>query len=163
MAAVGETMATGKPLGGTDEASIDNKGRLLLGKKKRERLGATFTMVIGELGCICIYPEDRWQQQIQQIEAADPMNPGRRVFSRLFFGTSEDDLSCDAQGRVVIPGNLRDQVTLGEKVLLIGCYDHIEIWDPAEYKTYKGNPDKYHAEEHKIYLDAYYAMTSKPQ
>lgn len=160
MAAVGETGTNLKPLIGTDEATIDSKGRILLGKKKRERLGDTFAMAIGELGCICVYPEARWQERCNQIEQYDPINQGRQQFARIFFKHSDDDLTCDAQGRVVIPQKLRELGKLDEKVLLVGCYDHIEIWDPNEFAQYELYPDTYAKETRDALLKAYQMMKS---
>jgi MraZ protein len=158
MAAVEEANAASKLLTGTDDTTLDNKGRLLLSKKKRDRLGEKFAMAIGELGCICIYPQESWAQQAKDMEAIDPMNPGRRQFQRLFYGNSEDDLACDTQGRVVIPGNLRSKVALKEKILVVGCFDHIEIWDPAEYELYEADPDEYKKDKNERYVTAYYTM-----
>src|SRR5580693_266454 len=108
MAAVGETGTDLKPLIGTDEATIDSKGRILLGKKKRDRLGDTFAVAIGELGCICAYPEARWQERLNEINRYDPINQGRQQYARLFFGYADDEMTCDVQGRVVIPQKLRE-------------------------------------------------------
>lgn len=161
MAAVGDAKEMSKPLVGTDEATVDPKGRVLLGKKKRERLGATFAMAIGELGCICVYPEDRWQARLAQMEATDPMNPARADYARLFYGTADDDLTCDVQGRVTIPGNIRESVALKEKILLVGCYDHIEIWDPQEYKKYWDDRKNYAPDRQRALLESYDAMMNK--
>jgi MraZ protein len=158
MAAVGEMDMDLKPLIGTDEATIDNKGRILLGKKKRDRLGDTFAMAIGELGCICAYPEARWQERLNEINRYDPINQGRQQYARLFFGYADDEMSCDAQGRVVIPGKLRDLGKLNEKVLLVGCYDHLEIWDPEEYDQYCQYPDTYGKERREAMERAYNKM-----
>ena len=49
-----------KPLIGTDEDTIDDKGRLLVSKKKRERLGEDFVMALGATGCVVVYPELVW-------------------------------------------------------------------------------------------------------
>jgi len=158
MAAVGETGLDLKPLLGTDEATIDNKGRILLGKKKRDRLGDSFAMAIGELGCICIYPERRWQARLDEMELSDPMNQGRNDYARLFFGTAEDELTCDGQGRVVIPQQIRDVVKLNEKILVVGCFDHIEVWDPQEYKEYWKYEELYAKERRASLGRAYKAM-----
>ena len=144
MEAVEEAKGGIKALLGTDEdTTLDKSGRFLLSKKKRERLGDDFAMAIGELGCICLYPESRWQERLAEINRTDPMNPGRQEYARLFFGTSDDELSCDSQGRVVIPSHIRDVVTVKDKVHVIGCFDHIEVWDPQEYREYKKYGDKY--------------------
>ena len=156
MSAVGDTRIVLKPLLGTDEATLDSKGRILLGKKKRDRLGDSFAMAIGELGCICIYPEDRWQERLIEINNTDPMNPGRQDYARLFFAMADDDLSCDTQGRVVIPEHIRKKAHLKEKVLLVGCFDHIEVWDPQEYQEYWKYQEVY-AKERRVPLNQAYS------
>lgn len=132
-----------KPLVGTDEATIDNRGRILLSKKKRDRLGDSFAMALGEVGCICAYPEAHWLERIKEINSYPPNNQGRQKYSRFFLAGSDDDLNCDPQGRVVIPRKLQELGKLKEKVLLVGCGDRLEIWDPEEYDSFLANPDEY--------------------
>ena len=149
-----------KPLVGTDEATIDNRGRILLGKKKRERLGDSFAMAIGEVGCICAYPEACWRERITEINSYPPNNQGRQKYSRIFLGDSDDDLNCDPQGRVVIPRKLQEIGKLKEKVLLVGCGDRLEIWDPEEYAAYLASPDDYGKERRVSRELAYKEMKS---
>ncbi len=144
-----------KPLVGTDEATIDNRGRILLGKKKRERLGDSFAMTIGEVGCICAYPEASWRDRIAEINSYPPNNQGRQKYSRFLLGDSDDELSCDPQGRVVIPRKLQEIGKLKEKVLLVGCGDRLEIWDPIEYDLYLADPDEY-GKDRRISMNAAY-------
>ncbi len=132
-----------KPLLGTDEATIDSKGRILVSKKKRERLGETFAMAVGEVGCLTAYPEDKWERIVAELDQYDPSNPGRQQYTRLVLGTAEDELKFDQQGRVVVPSKLRELVGLKDEVLLVGCGDRLEIWDPKEFKDYQDYPDTY--------------------
>jgi MraZ protein len=143
MATVSGTNTEYKPLVGTEEATIDSRGRVLLSKKKRERLGESFAMALGEVGCVCIYPEYRWQQMMDEINKYPPSNLGRIKYTRLVLPGSDDDLNCDPQGRVVIPKKLQELGKLSTEVLLVGCGDRIEIWDPAEYEKYEKDVDNY--------------------
>jgi MraZ protein len=142
MAAVGEKHPDLGPILGTDEATIDSKGRILLSKKKRDRLGETFAVAIGERECICAYPLAKWQERLDQVNRYDPNNQGRQEYERLFYGSADDDISCDAQGRVVIPEKLRKAGKLKEKVLLVGCNNRLEIWDVDEYEKYLAKQNK---------------------
>jgi len=45
----------------------------------------------------------------------------------MYSGASE--IAIDTQGRIVIPGNLKEYAKIGKKVVVIGAGDHIEIWD----------------------------------
>ncbi len=149
-----------KPIVGTDEATIDIRGRILLSKKKRERLGDSFAMALGEFGCVCAYPEDRWNERIREIDSYPPNNQGRQKYSRYFLPDSDDDLNCDPQGRVVIPKKLQEAGKLRDKVLLVGCGDRLEIWAPEEYAAYTANPDDYNKERRDKIQLAYLEMKS---
>lgn len=135
-----------KPLLGTDEATIDSKGRILVSKKKRDRLGSGFAMCLGDNGCLYAYPAEQWEAILEEIYASDPTNPGRQVFTRLVLGEADDDLSFDDVGRVVIPQKLRAKAKLDKDVLLIGCGDRLEIWAKEEYAEFERKGEAYEAE-----------------
>lgn len=132
-----------KPLIGTDEATIDDKGRIILNKKKRERLGPNFVISIGAVGCLVAHPEIVWDRYLSEIFSYESINEGRAQYSRLVLGTAEDEMNCDMQGRFVVPSRLRDICKLKDKVLLVGCGDRIEFWDKAEWDLYCEDPDGY--------------------
>ena len=132
-----------KALTGTDEATIDEKGRILVGKKKRERLGEPFAIVLGPAGCLEAYPEWMWQRKLADMLAPDSTNLGREQYTRLILGAADDELKFDAQGRVVVPQKLRELAKLTDKVLLIGCGDRMEIWAKTEHEQYLEDPDNY--------------------
>ncbi len=132
-----------KPLIGTDEAVIDDKGRVLVNKKKRERLGDTFTVALGAVGCLVAYPDAVWNGMVEEILSHDSINQGREQYTRLVLGLAEDELKFDSQGRFVIPQKLRDLAQLKDRVLLVGCGDRLEIWARQEWEKYNDDPDHY--------------------
>ncbi|HXH61587.1 MAG TPA: hypothetical protein VNI20_09530 [Fimbriimonadaceae bacterium] len=156
---------TGVPLSrqliGTDEATIDEKGRLLLSKKKRERLGDPFLMALGSTGCVIAYPLPVWEQMVAEIMQNPSTNQARQHYTRLIIGTAEDDLKCDRQGRVVVPQKLRDAARLVDKVVVVGCLDRLEIWAKAEWEKYESDPDGYGRERREAVDRAYRQMTGK--
>jgi MraZ protein len=147
---------------GTDSAEIDARGRILVSKKKRERLGEGFVLAFTPTGCLAAYPEERWVQKLNEIEDYHSINQGREQFSRLLMMWAEDDLSFDAQGRVVIPQKLRELAKLREKVLLIGCGDRLEIWAEEEWEQYNTYPDTYGQQRREAIQKAYTQMTGRP-
>ena len=48
----------GKAIVGWEETTIDDKGRILVGKKKREKLGEDFVIAVGTCGCLVAYPAE---------------------------------------------------------------------------------------------------------
>jgi MraZ protein len=147
-----------KPLLGTDEATIDAKGRILISKKKRDRLGDGFAICIGENGCLNAFPAPRWEQIISEIDSHDPINHGRRQYTRLVLGTADDELNFDDQGRVVVPQKLRAMAKLNKEVVIVGCGDRLEIWAREEYDEFLKYPDTYGAERRESIEKAYREM-----
>lgn len=157
-----ETTGIRKLILGEDESTIDDKGRILVPKKKRERLGEDFFLAIGPIGCLTAYPSWAFERYASQIlEDDDVLNFGRDQFSRLFLGTAEDELKFDAQGRFVVPQKLRGLGLLKKDVVLLGAGDRMEIWDSAEYKRFKQGPDEYGFERRDALSKAYIDMTGR--
>ena len=150
-----------KQLIGTDEATIDDKGRLLVSKKKRERLGEKFVMALGPTGCIVVYTLEAWVKEVDEVMQASSTNLGRQQYSRLLSGHAEDDLSFDKQGRVVVPQKLRNLASLTEKVVIVGCIDRMEIWAADAWEAYQKNPDGYKRERLETFNNAKRQMDGK--
>jgi MraZ protein len=149
-----------RPIIGTDEATIDDKGRILVSKKKRERLGEPFVIALGTTGCLVAYPEPEWEKVQEEINRYDRINQGRERYSRLIFGLADDELRFDAQGRVVVPRKLRELAKLDEKVLLVGCGDRLEIWAVDEWREYTEYPDTYGQKRREAIEKAYTQMVA---
>lgn len=128
-----------RPLLGTDPATVDKKGRILLSVKKRERLGDPFALMLGEAGCLIAYPQDVWEDLLAEIYSYKAINVGRQEYTRLLLGNADDEIRFDAQNRFVVPSRLRDLAGLKEHVMLVGCGDRLEIWDRDQYdRSVKG-------------------------
>ncbi len=150
-----------KPLIGTDEATIDDKGRILVGKKKRERLGEPFAIAVSEVGCLVAYPEMVWHRKVAEIMSHDSLNQGRQQYTRLFLGYADDELKFDQQGRVVVPQKMRDLAKLTDKVMLVGCGDSMEIWAKDEFERYQKDIDGYGATRREALQKAYSQMVGR--
>lgn len=135
-----------KPLLGTDEALIDDKGRILVSKKKRERLGDSFVLSIGSDECIEAYPSQVWELKVAEIFSHDTLNQGTQRYSRLRLGSAEDGIKFDAQGRFVIPQKMRQEVGLKDRVLLVGCGERVEIWSKDVYERLMEQANKNRSE-----------------
>lgn len=150
-----------KPLIGTEEATIDDKGRILVSKKKRERLGDEFAIAFGARGCLAAYPKGIWDRMLEEILQYDSINAGREQYTRLLLGQAEDDLKYDAQGRVVVPQKMREAAKLKDKVVLLGCLDRVEIWAREEYDLFQQDPDSYGRQRREAIAKAYNEMVGR--
>jgi len=149
-----------QPLLGTDESTLDDKGRILFSKKKRDRLGDPFTLAFGTVGCLTAYPKPAWDALVKTILSHDPINFGREQYTRLVLGSAEDELRFDGQGRVVVPSRMRELAKIKEKepVMLVGCGDRVEIWSKAEYEKYNEFPEVYGLQRREAIEKAYRQM-----
>jgi len=142
-------------LTGTDEATIDDKGRILVGKKKRERLGESFVLSIGQTGCLIAYPESVWASVVEDIFRHESINAGTEEYTRYILADAEDDIKFDGQGRFVVPQRMRNAANLKDKVVLLGCGNRMEIWAKQEYEAFRTHPDTYGLERRKAVEKAY--------
>ena len=149
---------TDRWLTGTDEATIDDKGRVLVGKKKRERLGETFVLAIGQTGCLIAYPEAVWSSIVDEIYKHESINAGTEEYTRYMLADAEDEIKFDQQGRFVVPQRMRGVANLKDKIVLLGCGNRMEIWAKAEYEAFRTHPDTYGMERRQAILKAYRQM-----
>lgn len=113
--------------------TIDAKGRIIIPSKFRESLGDEFVVTQGLDGCLFVYPNDEWQNFITELKKL-PGNKEARQLQRYFLAGAA---SCevDKQGRILIPGNLREQAALEKDIVLVGVLSKIEIWSKERWES----------------------------
>jgi MraZ protein len=121
---------------GTHNYLLDPKGRLSLPARFREALTDGVWVTIGQDGCLFAFPRVEWQRRADEVAASPLSDAQGRAYARLFFGSS-DELRLDVQGRLTLPGRLRDAVGIGKDVIVLGVRDRMEIWDRASYERYE--------------------------
>lgn len=126
-----------EPLVGTEEVTIDEKGRVLVSKKKREALGSPFSVGIGVKGCLVAYTREAWQSLNAQLSSDDALDIGTDTLREIMYGEAETGIEFDPQGRFVVPLRQRRLLGLKGAALLIGAGNKLEIWSVAEYMKYK--------------------------
>lgn len=120
---------------GEYQHSVDEKGRMIIPAKFRDTLGTTFVMTRGLDNCLFIYPMDEWKVLEQKLKSLPLMKSDARAFTRFFFsGATECEL--DKQGRVNIPGNLRDHAKLDASAVVIGVSNRVEVWSKEIWEQY---------------------------
>jgi MraZ protein len=118
---------------GSVDHSLDDKGRLVVPARFRERLGAGFFLTISDPDpCLALYPATTWAEVCARIEAAPLKDARYRSFVRHLFAHTEE-LSCDSQGRLVIPATLRGWAGIEKDVVSIGSLSRVEIWAHDRY------------------------------
>jgi MraZ protein len=127
-------LAAERPLfTGSVEHSLDDKGRLVVPARFRERLGSGFFVTIAEPDpCLALYPASIWNEFSARLEAAPVKDARYRAFVRHLFAHTEE-LSCDNQGRLVLPPVLRAWAQIEKDVTSIGTLTRVEVWAKDRY------------------------------
>lgn len=112
---------------GTYSHTIDVKGRLFIPAKLREDLGTVFYVTVAPDRCLSAYSSDSWDQFLEKFKAM-PQTKKRKIRT-LFAHAAKCEL--DAQGRILLPLELREYAMLSKDITIIGAGDHAEIWDAA--------------------------------
>lgn len=116
--------------------SIDEKGRLSLPAKFRERLGSSFVTTHGLDGCLFVYPMAEWETIAERLRGLATTQSNARAFSRMFFANAQE-CECDKQGRVSLPLHQREYAALAGDTVVIGANSRVEIWSAANWARYK--------------------------
>jgi MraZ protein len=125
-----------KGLRGSFPARIDDKGRLKVPTMFRgviqDQQGPDVfvTSLTGE--CVRIYPMQVWLEIEQKLSRIPANHPSRLKFlDRVnYYGQTSE---LDAQGRVVIPPNLRDSASIVGDVRVFGRIDYLEVWNNERF------------------------------
>ncbi len=115
---------------GRFEHNMDAKGRIFVPAKLREKLGETFIAACVLDKCVSLYSMEEWDSLLQKIAEA-PMAQTRKLLRKVT--ESAEDVTPDAQGRILLNKNLIAHAGLEKPCLIIGAGRRVEIWHPAVY------------------------------
>jgi len=124
---------------GSDTYTVDAKGRVSIPSKMRKNIEPearqTFVVTRGLERCLHAYPLDEWRRLETAIRSSTQSSEKDRFFLRMLMQWSEE-VQLDSQFRLLIPRSLMDFAQITKEVFFIGVLDHIELWDPGNFKQY---------------------------
>lgn len=112
---------------GTYQNSIDSKNRLIIPSRYRDMLGGRCMLTKGFDRCLYIYSMEDFEVLVEKIKKLSQADREVRKFIREFFSNTEL-CTLDAQGRILIPQNLRDYAHITKNLVTKGAMDKIELW-----------------------------------
>ena len=128
---------TGLRFRSRSEHTLDAKGRLNIPSRFREVLREVYTeslIVTNWQKSLKAYPVAEWETLEEKLLTEGRMQPGFGDFVRyVISGVTE--CSLDRQGRILLPGSLRNEFGISRDVVLNGMLDHFEIWDKAAWQN----------------------------
>jgi MraZ protein len=122
---------------GAAKITLDDKGRLVLPARYRERLlerskGQLVVTVDRDGDCLLLYPLTDWEPVERKLMELPSLHPQARRLQRLMVGYATE-LNLDGHGRMLLPPELREFAHLQRRAVLIGQGARCELWDEARW------------------------------
>lgn len=121
---------------GRFEHQLDDKGRVVLPAAFRKPLASGAYVAQGLDGCLNVWEASDYEREAREM--VDRVKRGELDRNVLrVTAANAAAVSPDAQGRIAIPGHLRDYGHLRDDrttVVVIGAIDHIELWSAAAWQ-----------------------------
>jgi len=112
--------------------TVDAKGRLAIPARFREELAAGVVLTRGIDRCLALYPMATWLPLAEKVSGLPITDPDARTFRRMVFAEAVD-LELDAQGRILLPPELRQYAEIDRDAYVVGVNTSIEIWSPSRW------------------------------
>jgi MraZ protein len=96
--------------------------------------------------CLRLYPFPDWCNYEEKIVARAQIDPNARDYVRLVISGAVE-APIDKQGRILVPGYLREHAHLEKDVTIAGVGPTVELWDAARLQ---GNLNQTQANFRKI-------------
>ncbi|MGH7462947.1 MAG: division/cell wall cluster transcriptional repressor MraZ [Longimicrobiales bacterium] len=120
---------------GSYHYQLDDKGRVSLPAAfRREAADQSFVLIQAYPPALSLYPEGEWLQVEDRMRDLMKHSPEARTYV-LSLMANAVEVVPDSQGRILIPGRLKEAAELGGQVLLVGAIDKVELWNPAHFQT----------------------------
>lgn len=121
--------------------TLDPKKRLSLPSRWRKELGKKLVVTRGLDNCLFVYPLREWEAITEKVGRLPLGQADTRSFNR-FFLSGAVEVEVDTNGRILVPDFLKEFAKLGQKVVLAGIHDRVEIWDEKKWNDYKARIEK---------------------
>lgn len=114
---------------------LDDKNRMRLPAHFRAALQQNYVVTIGAQKCLFVLTTQDFEDMAAEFADADIFDKDRAVVGRMMYAlcTKPEE---DAQGRFVLPAQLRDMVGIKKNIVILGYKKRIEIWAEEVWNEY---------------------------
>jgi MraZ protein len=134
---------------GTHTPRLDDKGRLALPAKFRTELEGGLVITKGQERCLFVFPMAEFSRITELLRSAPVTQRSVRDYSRVFFASASHEVP-DSQGRITVPGQLREYAGLSKDCVVIGANSRVEVWDSAAWQNYLDSTEQSFADAEEV-------------
>lgn len=124
---------------GSDPINMDAKGRMAIPTRYRALLseicqGELVISIDMKSTCLTLSPLPEWKNFEAKVAALPALDDLGEMLSRFVIGQAKD-IQLDANGRILIPSELREYAEIDKKLILVGRTQRLEIWAEDNWNT----------------------------
>ena len=119
---------------GRYEYAMDERGRVPVPPRYRELFARGAVLNQGPDPCLRLFTAESFEQQAELYTSEPAIERGGRMTRHAFFANSFS-VELDRQGRMLIPGPLREHARLEGSVVVAGAGEWLEIWNPEQFES----------------------------
>ncbi|MDA8646023.1 division/cell wall cluster transcriptional repressor MraZ [Porticoccaceae bacterium] len=124
---------------GSDPINMDAKGRMAIPTRYRALLseicqGELVITIDMKSTCLTLSPLPEWKNFEAKVAALPALDDLGEMLSRFVIGQAKD-IQLDANGRILIPSELREYAEIDKKLILVGRTQRLEIWAEDNWNT----------------------------
>ncbi|MET1254030.1 division/cell wall cluster transcriptional repressor MraZ [Aliikangiella maris] len=122
---------------GANSINLDSKGRIAIPSKYRDGIveSCESHMIITcdpYDSCLLIFPLAHWEATEADLQSLSNSKPLHRRLKRIMLAHATE-VDMDSNGRLLIPGVLRERANLTKEVMLIGQGKTFQLWDETAW------------------------------
>jgi MraZ protein len=117
---------------GQYQHSLDEKGRLTIPAAFRDALKAGAYLSQGFDRNLMVMSAGYFQQVYERINSMSITDPSARMLRRLLLSNAYQ-VEVDRSGRILLPANLRQFLSIESEAILAGQGEYFEIWTPEAW------------------------------
>jgi MraZ protein len=129
---------------GTYTPRIDDKGRVTLPARYRERFAAGVMVTRGQDHCLYLFTPAGFEEFAAIAMNAEITDERARAFQRYLLANT-DEQRPDAQGRISVNPKMRDYASLAKDVVITGVGKRMEVWDAQRWQDYEDQQEAAYA------------------
>ncbi len=136
-------------LSGTFIYTMDPKGRVIMPRRFRERLGVPFVLTKGIGGCLLAMSRERWQPLVDRYSSESI------IFQRFYLAGAVECRPSPKSGRFLIPHPLREfaEILPAQEATVAGIGVAVEIWNKQRWEHASKHPEQRDRRQLRFELD----------
>ena len=122
---------------GANSINLDSKGRIAVPAKYRQCITestASHMIITCDPydNCLLIFTLEHWENTEADLQSLSNSKPLHRRLKRIMLSHATE-VDMDTNGRLLIPGVLRERAKLQKDVMLIGHGKTFQLWDENQW------------------------------